>query len=689
MESVATGIWKLKLGSPEQFTPVSLRDTQPAVDALAAMSADGKAPFSASNISFSVRDRGCVITLPMDSDEEVYGLGLQLQSHRQTGRKRALRVNADPVGNAGDTHAPVPFYVSTKGYGVYVDTARYARFYCGTHPTLGVMDQDPLPEFDTPLGPDGYLKNRLHHPRDMMIEIPVARGVDVYLFAGPTMIEAVRRYNLFSGGGCLPPLWGLGVWYRCELHAGADEVLTMARGLRESHMPCDVLGLEPGWQTHTYPSTYVWAPDRFSVPEDFLQKTEEMGFHVNLWSHAFVHNASPIYKELRSFAGDYPALSGLVPDLSMAEPRAIFADYHDKNLVAKGISGFKLDECDNSDFKTAWSFPEHSLFPSGMDGEQMHVLLGVLYQRCINDLYQKRNKRTLGQVRSSGALASSYPFVLYSDLYDHRDFIRGLVNAGFSGLLWTPEVRDSGSVEELKRRLQSVVFSPQVLINAWYIPNPPWKQVDRAKNNADELMADYEKVESACRTLFEWRMRLVPYLYSAFARYRFDGIPPFRALVMDYPEDHHVYDIDDQYMCGESLMVAPMFTGQTERSVYFPEGRWYDFWNQAVFEGGQSHTVYADEDTIPVFVKEGSIIPLAEPIELIEADTTFVIRVYTYGDTCRPFLLYEDDGNTWDYERGQMGRVTLSWSKDEGPTVHRQGQYAKQRYLIQDWEHIT
>ena len=315
------------------------------MDALAAMSAVGEAPFSAGDFSFSVCDRGCVISLPLDKDEEIYGFGLQLKSHRQSGCKRALRVNADPVANTGDTHAPVPFYVSTKGYGVYVDTARYVNFYCGTHPTVRVMDDDPLPDFNPNVGYHGYLEHRFYHPRAMVIDIPTARGADVYVFAGPSLKEAVRRYNLFSGGGCLPPLWGLGVWYRCEMHLHADQALELARSLRNTHVPCDVFGLEPGWQTTTYPCTSVWDPNRFSRPEVFLDQMKSMGFNVNLWEHAFVHNASPLYDALRPYAGDYPALGGIVPDLSMEKPRALLADYHDRNFVAKGVAGFKLDEC--------------------------------------------------------------------------------------------------------------------------------------------------------------------------------------------------------------------------------------------------------------------------------------------------------------------------------------------------------
>src|SRR5207244_4842647 len=118
-----------------------------------------------------------------------------------------------------------------------------------------------------------------------------------------------------------------------------------------------------------------------------------------------------------------------------------------------------------------WAFPNLSTFPSGCDGEQMHALFGLRYQHALLEQFNKRNRPTYGLVRSSGALAAPYPFVLYSDLYDHRQFIRGLVTSSFSGLLWCPEVRDAKTPGDLIRRLQSVVFSPLAMINAWSIKN--------------------------------------------------------------------------------------------------------------------------------------------------------------------------------------------------------------------------
>ncbi len=145
------------------------------------------------------------------------------------------------------------------------------------------------------------------------MEVPDSHGVDVYLFAGPTMREAVQRYNLFSGGGPLPPRWGLGFWYRCYGNFSQDEVLGLADELRREKIPCDVLGLEPGWQSHSYSCSFVWS-DKFPDPAGMISRLNESGYKVNLWEHAFTHPTSPLHSALLPYSGDYEVWDGLVPD---------------------------------------------------------------------------------------------------------------------------------------------------------------------------------------------------------------------------------------------------------------------------------------------------------------------------------------------------------------------------------------
>ncbi len=426
-------------------------------------------------------------------------------------------------------------------------------------------------------------------------------------------------------------------------------------------MPVDVIGIEPGWHSHSYACTFDWSY-LFPEPEVMLKSLQEKNFHVNLWEHAFVYPAAEIYDSLQDDSGDYEVWNGLVPDLSLSGAQLVFKKWHQEHLIEKGVTGFKLDECDNSDFNPSnWSFPDASQFPSGMDGEQMHSALGVLYQQMMEQAFREENVRTLSQVRSSGALATPLPFVLYSDLYQHEEFIRGIVTAPFSGLLWSPEVRNCINGEDLLRRIQTVCFSTQALINSWRIPSPPWKQINIEKNLAGIEMEEARYYTDACRRLFELRMSLLPYLYSAFVEYYQKGIPPIRPLCMEYPHDLQVRNIDDEYFFGKDMVVCPITMAQKcEREGYLPEGKWYDLFSGEEIMGGKWFHIKADVEKIPVYVRDGAVVPFAEAVQCVREDTVFYIHVRHYGKKPGSFVLYEDDFTSYDYKENGFRKVQIS-----------------------------
>ena len=535
--------------------------------------------YDCSLFQFKTTARGCVLEFPLEYGEEVYGFGLQLKGFNHKNHKLQLRANSDPAANTGDSHAPVPFFVTTKGYGMYFDTARYVEVCCG----YGKNKTRPPRADNTVIATaeDLYRKCGLRETTVMSVEIPVAKGIDVYLFEGETITDIVAQYNRFSGGGCQVPEWGLGPIYRCYAKSTGAQVREMADYLRQHEIPCDIIGLEPGWQSSSYSCTYEWDPQRFPNYQEDVKYLLDQGFHINLWEHAFIGSASPIYKKMEKYSGDYEVWQGLIPDFTIPEGQAIFASFHRDHLVSLGIDGFKLDECDNSDFVHDWSFPNCTQFPGGMDGEQYHQMFGTLYMQTI--LKALDGIPTLSEVRNAGALAASYPFVLYSDLYGHKDFIRGVVNAGFSGLLWTPEVRHAVSKEDFVRRLQTNVFSVQCIIDAWYSPEAPWLALD---------------CEEEVKELLTLRKTLIPMLKKAFDQYHETGIPPIRALVMDYSQDRETYEIDDQYLFCDSLMVAPMTAEEKQRRVYLPAGEWRDYWTKQPISPGW-HTIQTEQ--IPVY----------------------------------------------------------------------------------------
>ena len=683
MQQIAKGIQKITFGTPEQYTPEYFRQFSIKKEEIEQIPVSRSSGITEDQIHWKKTKRGITVTLPMETREDIYGFGLQLQGFNQAGRRRYIKVNSDPVANTGESHAPVPFYISSAGYGLFVNTFRYTTFLCGTNSEKGqsagmTSENEPHEEFSEAAI---YALKRAKEERKVIIDIPAAEGVELYLFEG-NIPEVVQRYNLFSGGGCVPPMWGLGMWYR--IYGGSDEktLEKLAEQFRDEKIPMDVLGLEPGWHSHSYSCTYKWSY-LFPHPDEMIEKMSEQGYRLNLWEHLYVYPKAPFYKELMPYSGDYEVWNGLIADFATKEASKLFENYHRDTFVKKGIAGFKLDECDNSDYNPSnWAFPDSTEFPSGMDGEQMHLAIGTLYQNLIYRIYRQENRRTYSQVRSSGALAAPLPFVLYSDLYDHKQFIRGVVNSGFSGLLWCPEVRDCANGDDLLRRLQTVVFSAHALINSWRIPSPPWKQTDIEKNLAGETMDTATYYTEECRKLFALRMSLLPYLYSAFVEYSHTGKPPIRALVLDYPEDMEARMVDDEYLFGDSMLVCPLtYEDGTSRKVYLPQGRWYNFFTGEEAEGGQMFEIHAAYDEIPVFVKDGAMIPVANPVLHIDKDTVFEMTVKIFGEADGRFVLYEDDFDTFAYEEKQKQIVIEKHPGSELTIQAESGKMSRYRFV--------
>ena len=572
---------KLTFGTPEEFVPSKFCDGFNYVET--------DINYDVSKIGYKQTKRGVVLEFPLEADENVYGLGLMLHSINHTHHTLRLRVNADPKGYTGDTHAPVPFFVTNKGYGVYVDTARDATFNCGYVKKPSLEEAEKLEEEkrsgNAPMTATDelYKTHNKNKATVLSVEVP-ASGVDIYIIEGKNIGDVVAKYNMLSGGGCDVPDWGLGTLYRCYSKYTADQVMETADYFTDNNIPVSIIGLEPGWQSASYSCSYVWSDERYPDPKKLVDYLTSKGYHINLWEHAFTCPDAPFYKDMIPYSGDYTVWGGLVPDFSIDKACDIFADYHKKNIVSLGIDGFKLDECDNSDYTNHWSFPYCAEFPSGLDGEQYHNLFGTLYARTM--LKALDGTPTFSEIRNLGALAASYPFALYSDLYHPMNFLGALVSSGTSGLLWSPEVRHADSKNEFIRRLQMVVFSAQCLINAWYCEEIPWKKFD---------------CEDEVRELLEERVRLIPRLRKAFDKYHSEGVPPVRPLVLDYQDDPEVADKSDEYMFCDDLLVAPIIYWCEERDVYLPAGEWEDYWTGEKVEAGH-HTVKTDK--IPVYIRK-------------------------------------------------------------------------------------
>jgi alpha-D-xyloside xylohydrolase len=244
-----------------------------------------------------------------------------------------------------------------------------------------------------------------------------------------------------------------------------------------------------------------------------------------------------------------------------------------------------------------------------------------------------------------------------------------LINSGTAGVLWTPEVRASKTAEEWLRRFQTVVFSPMAMINAWSSGTKPWS---------------YPEVAEQVKDFAQLRMRMMPYWYSVFAKYHFEGTPPFYGMALETGFKQEIKkeaanadletnpyaeatskEIKDQYMAGENLLVAPLFTGQTSRKVVLPKGKWFDFYTGAFAGDGEVITVTPGLDKIPVYVKDGGIIPMMPALmHAPKAGEKTDLEIRCYGSKPSTFLLYDDDGETFNYEKGEYSFRLIKVSRN-------------------------
>lgn len=646
---VEPGVWKGIVGTPEDYSLLSVAGCSPAKDGFSRLP-EVSLPSIADSIKGVVIDGKTSLSIPLVKKEELYGFGLNFQTVHQRGKILNLHVDHYGGKDTGRTHAPVPFYISSNGYGIFINSARYLTVYAGSGSRK-----------DSPEAPEAKDRNTdktwSARPYSDAVSILVpAPGAEIYLIAGPTPMDVVRRYNLLCGGGTLPPRWGLGFTQRTQKLYDAAMVEKVADEFEQMGYPLDFIGLEPGWQSKAYPCSFEWDSIRFPDPKGFVDRLLEKNVRINLWTNPYVSPHSDIYSDMYPVSGSHTVWCGIVPDFADKKAQKIWKDKLEREHFDLGVSGYKIDEVDGYDF---YIWPDVATFPSGVSAEQMRQTYGLWVQRTSADLYRKRNQRTFGLVRASNAGGNSMPYVLYNDYYSHRDFITALINSGFSGVLWTPEVRGSKTAEEWLRRFQSVVFSPMAMINAWASGTKPWS---------------FPEVADQIKEFSLLRMQMMPYWYTEFARYHFDGIPPFRAMNLEPGfnpaeavkteltsgnlEDNPYLEavtkeIKDQYMAGEYLLVAPMFEGEVSRTVVLPKGNWYDFYTGQYAGNGETIEVTPGLDRIPVYVKDGGIIPMMAPrLHAPKAGEKVDIEIRHYGNADGAYRLYDDDGETFDYENG-------------------------------------
>lgn len=682
-QEVAPGVWKATLGRPEDLTLLSAAGGQPARAALGRMT-PAAFPLAPEEIQGRQVNARTVVRFPLGANEDIYGLGVDFARISRNGSVFELHVDhwSQSQKITGRTHAPVPLYVSTKGFAVLFDSARYLKVTVGHGVRVDSQDKPPVIDRTTKRVWDPVTRSTTDRtrtwqaqPRSDSIEVQAtAPGMDIYVFAGPSPLDAVRRYNLFAGGGALPPKWGLGFLNRVRTQYTAAEVLADIEEFRRHGIPLDMLGLEPGWMDFAYPCSFEWDATRFPDPQGFLAEVRRHNVRVNLWFNPYIGPPStPLYAKLRPYAGTHLVWNGIVPDYTMPEAQRIFIDHLKVEVISlnpDAVGGFKLDEVDGYD---RYLWPDTALFPSGRDAEQLRQTYGLLLQHAVHEAFRQSNRRTMGQIRGTNAGASPYPFVIYNDNYDFNEYITAVTNSGFAGVLWSPEVRGSANGEDMLRRTQAVCFSPLALYNGWASAQKLWTHAE---------------VKDHIKAAIQLRGRLLPYLYHTFAQYHHEGTPPIRPMQLvvgltvaeqreagkldatanPYELPPAVREVKDQYFFGDSLLVAPIAPGAASRKVMLPAGKWYDFHTGKFAGENETIEVSPSLAELPVFVKDGALIPMiATSRDHAPRDGEVVpLEVRHYGEAPGRLRLYDDDGETFDFEQGEFSWTELEVVRDAG-----------------------
>jgi alpha-D-xyloside xylohydrolase len=517
------------------------------------------------------------------ADEHFVGLGEKFTGFDKRGQ-RAVMWNYDAFGSESDrSYKNIPFYLSSRGYGVLVDSGMATEFdMCqSTHTCVQIVVPDDL--------------------------------IDYYVIAGPAPAQILDRLDRLTGRPLLPPKWAFGTWISSGFFVDTQtSVLARARTIRERHIPCDVMHLDCYWQVAGHWSDLRWDSENFPDPAAMLAELTSMGFRTSLWINSYVSHLSPWFKEAEDrgyflrrrdsstyvadvWHGSQPPC-GIV-DFTNAEATQWFADLL-RPLLAQGVAVFKTD--------FAEGVPVDAVAANGMTGVELHNVYSLLF----NDVVAAATRETAGHgmvwARSSflggqrhsaqwgGDTNCSYPAM--------GSTLRGGLSHGLAGVpFWSHDAggfTGTPTPDLYARWAQFGALSPLV----------------RFHGTTSRLPWDFPGfAERAAVDAVRLRYRLMPYLYSTAVQSARTGAPMMRALLVDNPEDPAAWLADLEYRLGPDLLVAPMTDPSGARPVYLPAGDWVDWWTGEVLAGRQYVTVRQPLERIPLFVRRGAVIPVVEP----------------------------------------------------------------------------
>ncbi|MBP5274908.1 MAG: hypothetical protein ILO36_08265, partial [Abditibacteriota bacterium] len=534
------------------------------------------------DLSLSKKDglTACFEALELDNDELIYGLGERFDSLTRNGRAVDFH-NKDCLGTATPrTYINIPFFMSTKGYGLFLNSAAKTDWQIGT------LSQGSL-QF-------GALYGQL----------------DYFVIPGRAPKDILKGYCYLTGFAKLPPLWSFGLWMSRNSYTSWDVVEKIAREIRENDVPCDVIHLDTAWFAEDWNCDLKFSRERFPEPEKHMKELMEKGFNVSLWQYNFIppRENNTHYKE--AVERGYLALdedgtpfqyskkhSGgftedVIVDFTDPEARKWYADKI-KKLMDMGASAIKTDFGEG--------IPEEAIFRN-VDGRLFHNLYTLVYNWTVFNA----SKENIVWARSGTAGSQRFPLHWGGDsqctFEDLAGTLRGALSIGMSGIPFFSH--DIGGFiglpdDELYIRwAQLGLFSSHSRCHGAgdTTHREPWA----FSKEALEIFRFYDKL----------RYSLMPYIYEQAEKCTRTGLPMMRALYLEYPEDRNVRMIDDQYLFGDSLLIAPVLKPLSKsktRDVYLPKGVWFDYFTkEKIVSDGKWISRDIDLRTMPIYVKEGT-----------------------------------------------------------------------------------
>ena len=505
----------------------------------------------------------------LTADEMIFGCGESATGLNKAGQKVNLFVT-DPQGPETDQmYKPIPFFMSNRGYGMFMHTS--APVTCDFGATYIGLNKMFMGD----------------------------ENLDLFVFFGEPK-DILDEYTDLVGKPGMPPLWSLGTWMSRITYFSEKEGYDVAANIRKNKYPCDVIHFDTGWFDVDWQCDYKFSENRFQNPQQMLKDLRSQGFHVCLWQLPYFTPKNRYFSELiekdmyvKNGNGELP-YEDVVLDFSNPET---VKWYQDKlaGLLNIGVSAIKVDFGEAA--------PLNGIYASGKSGWYEHNLYPVRYDMAVSEITKKLHNENIMWARAAWAGSQRYPLHWGGDAATTNTGLLGTLRAGLSfGLsgfsFWSHDMGGfvKSTPEDLYCRWIPFGFLTSHTRAHGAPPTEPW-------------LYDSKRVQDVFRKSAEMKYRLMPYVYAQAKECTEKGLPMLRALFVEFPDDPGAWKVDDEYLFGSQILVAPLLeSGMTGRTVYLPEGKWIDYQTEKVYEGGW-HRIEAGSLPIIMLVRDGSVLP--------------------------------------------------------------------------------